>query len=181
MKENWKDIPGYEGSYQASDQGRIRGLDRPTAKGRVLKTPTGKRGYKRVNLLLSGEQKQFCVCQLVARTWIGTPEPNQEVRHGVGGKLDDSLSNLCYGTKSENLMDRRRDRTSGKPVRNSLGHEFDSASIASEKTGIHRTSIGQTCRGVTKTAGGLGWEFIQPFSSQIESATPQVIASSAVK
>ena len=25
--ETWKDIPGYEGKYQASDMGRIRSLD----------------------------------------------------------------------------------------------------------------------------------------------------------
>ena len=27
-KEVWKDIPGYEGLYQVSDQGRVRSLDR---------------------------------------------------------------------------------------------------------------------------------------------------------
>jgi len=26
--ENWKDVPGFEGSYQASDLGRVRSLDR---------------------------------------------------------------------------------------------------------------------------------------------------------
>ncbi len=28
MKEYWKDIPGYEGKYQASTTGKIRSLDR---------------------------------------------------------------------------------------------------------------------------------------------------------
>lgn len=28
MIEKWKDIPGYEGFYQASNLGRIRSLDR---------------------------------------------------------------------------------------------------------------------------------------------------------
>ncbi len=28
MEEHWKDIPGYEGKYQASTMGRIRSMDR---------------------------------------------------------------------------------------------------------------------------------------------------------
>lgn len=28
MKEIWKDIPSYEGKYQASNSGKIRSLDR---------------------------------------------------------------------------------------------------------------------------------------------------------
>ncbi len=28
MKEEWKEIPGYEGYYQVSDRGRVRSLDR---------------------------------------------------------------------------------------------------------------------------------------------------------
>jgi len=35
--EIWKDIKGYEGSYQVSDLGRVRSLDRVTFDGRRLK------------------------------------------------------------------------------------------------------------------------------------------------
>lgn len=47
--EIWKDIPGHEGRYQVSDEGRVRSIDRPVrvvfqgidtvriAKGKVLR------------------------------------------------------------------------------------------------------------------------------------------------
>jgi hypothetical protein len=41
--ETWKDIPGYEGKYQASDMGRIRSLDQ---KVRGVCHFTGKEFYR---------------------------------------------------------------------------------------------------------------------------------------
>lgn len=38
-RENWRAVPGYEGMYEVSDQGRVRSLDRITPHGRFL---TGK-------------------------------------------------------------------------------------------------------------------------------------------
>jgi len=53
-KEVWKDIPGYAGRYQASDQGRIRSFCKD-ANGRILRG-TLNMGYRSVNLHL-GEGK----------------------------------------------------------------------------------------------------------------------------
>ncbi|MBS7226441.1 MAG: HNH endonuclease, partial [Clostridiaceae bacterium] len=54
--ETWKDIPGYEGKYQASDMGRIRSLDQ---KVRGVCHFTGKEFYRNVKgqVLSPG---QFC-------------------------------------------------------------------------------------------------------------------------
>ena len=58
--EIWKDIVGYDGSYQISNMGRIYALPREwhTGKsnalvshgGKILSQSTSKKGYKRVNL-----------------------------------------------------------------------------------------------------------------------------------
>jgi|694.fasta_scaffold66306_7 hypothetical protein len=35
---NWKPIKGYEGIYEVSDDGHVKSLPRPRAKGGILKT-----------------------------------------------------------------------------------------------------------------------------------------------
>jgi len=58
MEEVWKDIPGYEGRYQASTEGRIRSLDQEVKRGkgtlkirgRVLKKTLDAAGYPTVSL-----------------------------------------------------------------------------------------------------------------------------------
>lgn len=81
-KERWKPVKGYEGSYEVSDHGRVRSLDRLVTKrtnysgsgkthkqfckGRVLKPfLTGRNKYL-VNLIQDGEQVQYSVGRLVA-------------------------------------------------------------------------------------------------------------------
>ena len=58
MEEIWKEIPGYEGYYEVSSQGRVRSLDRETRngngscikKGKLLKPGMTNKGYKMVVL-----------------------------------------------------------------------------------------------------------------------------------
>ena len=60
--EIWKDIPGYEGSYQVSNIGRVRSLDRATkkwdgerrAKGIIMKQAANIKGYLFVQLFKDG-------------------------------------------------------------------------------------------------------------------------------
>lgn len=58
MTERWLPVPGWEGFYEVSDQGRVRGLDRVlvrkngtihTEKGRMRKQAKLKRGYRNVS------------------------------------------------------------------------------------------------------------------------------------
>ena len=84
MTENWKDVIGYEGSYQVSDQGRVRSLDRVVEhpltglthlKGKVLSCATTGDGYRQVGLCSGGERQQFRVNRLVLETFRGSPPP----------------------------------------------------------------------------------------------------------
>lgn len=62
--EKWKDIPGYEGSYQVSDQGRVRSLDRYVPNhsklqfwpGQIIKQRHNRTGY--VLVFLRGIDKK---------------------------------------------------------------------------------------------------------------------------
>ena len=71
--EIWKDVPGYEGFYQASNKGNVRSVDRyiecrgtmRMQKGKMLKPHIGKFGYKQV-ILYNKKPKLFKVHRLVA-------------------------------------------------------------------------------------------------------------------
>lgn len=63
--ERWLPIPGYEGLYEASDRGRVRGVDRIDARGRrwkgkVLSSATVST-YDMVGLWKDGKQKSMKV------------------------------------------------------------------------------------------------------------------------
>ena len=80
-QEIWKDIPGYEGIYQASNFGRIRSLDRVVlnrniqnhVKGRVRVASPDQDGYLGLTLSKNGIHKSFHVHRLVAITFIPNP------------------------------------------------------------------------------------------------------------
>lgn len=66
--EIWKDIPGFEGKYEASNFGRVRSLLMINRHGtRTRKTPlvikqaSGYNNYKKVSLSLNGKSKMFGV------------------------------------------------------------------------------------------------------------------------
>lgn len=111
--EVWKDIPGYEGRYQASSLGRIRSLDRRVnichgatrlMRGRVLR-PAGSKRDPHLYVVLGHGAAGSPVHQLVARTFHGPCPPGQEVRHLDGDPLNNRADNLAYGTRTENILD----------------------------------------------------------------------------
>ena len=165
--EEWRDIPGYEGYYQASNLGRLRSLDqwvsRPTTKpylkrGRVLKLTNGSE-YQVVMLRSGGAQY---VHRLIASTFFGACPEGRIVLHGERGAFDNSVSNLRYGSYSQNMLDRNRDGTNtrAKAVRRSDGQVFPSMCVAQKETGVYQANISKVCLGERTMAGGFGWEYV---------------------
>lgn len=107
--EEWRDIPGYEGRYQASNLGRIRSVDHYVTRffpGKILTPRIRKEGYWSVRL--SGTSPKD-VHRLVALAFLGQPtEPNLQVRHLDGDRLNPRADNLAWGSQSENEMDKYR-------------------------------------------------------------------------
>lgn len=116
--EIWKDIPGYEGIYQASTEGQIRSLDHYVKgkchytgnsfyrkiKGRVLRPGQYcKSGH--VSVVLGHGAVGIPVHQLIMLTFVGKPPAGTEVLHINGNPRDNRLSNLRYGTRKENILD----------------------------------------------------------------------------
>lgn len=130
MKEIWKDIPGWEGLYQASTLGKIRSLDRfiydvfngvkrkRRLYGRVLiphlDTNTGYYGIKLTN---GSHREQHCVHELIIKTF--KPDKSDfkycdgetninldklEINHIDENKTNNNITNLEWCTKKYNLL-----------------------------------------------------------------------------
>lgn len=173
MPELWRDVIDYEGLYQVSNLGQLRSRDRivqyvcngqsitRTYKGRKKRLQISPSGYLQVTLSKEGRQRTFRVHKIVALAWLGSRPLQHVIRHGPDGQLDNSVSNLCYGTKTEDAYDRRRDGTHrGRCVRRSDGVEFASLRLAEEASGCDFRNIWAVCNDKRKTAGGFGWEYI---------------------
>lgn len=116
--EVWKSIPGFEGSYEASDFGRIRSLPRVVhrklrgkviaqpRKLTVLKTWLTKDGYLQVRLVSGDCRPTHLVHRLVLLAFVGPCPTGMEVCHGNGIGTDNRLENLRYGTHIENSFDK---------------------------------------------------------------------------
>lgn len=100
MSEEWKVIPGYEGRYEASNTGRIRGIHRPTPQ--IMK-PYMKRGYFRIELRKDGASHDEGVHRLVCMAWNSPPPNGMECCHINGIRTDNRPENLMWATHAENV------------------------------------------------------------------------------
>lgn len=167
----WKDIKGYEGLYQASDEGFIRRLYK-TSPPKILKGRNGL-DYYTVSLSKNGEKISHSVHRLVAETFLEKPEGKTEINHKDGNKLNNNINNLEWVTQRENLIhanDVIGRPAFGKPARRvkcydpltgEFVREFRSVADASRFYGkiSARTPITFACQGLQQTAYGLKWEY----------------------
>ncbi len=142
QNEAWLPIPGYEEIYEASNQGKIRSLDRLVdhglgsakrrIKGRVLKCNPANHGYPAVNLYKDGKATFLCVHRLIALTFMGPCPENHEVAHNDGDRLNSKASNLRYATRAENMQDAIKHGTAA------VGHHNRMAKLSPEQVSAIR-------------------------------------------
>ena len=116
--EIWRDIPGYESLYQASDLGRVRSVDgkitrnakyeRRVWKQRIMKQKItqNKKGRSdaRVCLWKDNKEKTWLVSRLVALTFVPGYSPEMTVNHIDGNPLNNCASNLEWVSRRENIQ-----------------------------------------------------------------------------
>jgi HNH endonuclease/NUMOD4 motif len=129
--EQWLPIADYEGLYEVSDLGRVRSLPRETTSGlrggKILKPqPTNNFGHLKAHLSRNSKVKQVTIHRLVLAAFVGPCPEGMEVRHLNGNAGDNRLSNLAYGTKTENVYDAIEHGTHHNASKTHCdhGHEF---------------------------------------------------------
>ena len=183
MKEEWRDIQGYEGLYQVSNLGRVKSLERKVAFGNRIRTISekilsagynkkGHEGYLTVNLHKKNDRgKPHYLHRLVAEAFIDNPNNYKEVNHKDEDPTNNCVNNLewCtrqynenYGTKRQRQMQTVSWRI--KPViAYKEGVEvmrFQSAMEAERELGYCSCSIYKCCKGLQKKQyKGLTWKY----------------------
>ena len=181
MNEEWRAVVGFDG-YEVSSLGRVRSLDRVreytrvdqysgkelTVKrrhnGRILRPGKASNGYLTVAL---GRGRSVYVNILVLNAFVGPRPKGCECLHWDDDRENNQISNLRWGTRSQNLHDAVRNGC--KPIGSRVWNaKLDEASVSIIKkqeglvssdviAGAHGVS-GATIRQVFR---GRTWKHVQ--------------------
>jgi len=117
--ERWRPVTDFEDAYEVSDHGRMRSLTRRFCIGRMLVSRKNPAGYK--YNVLSDARKKFrttrTVHRMVLEAFVGPRPKGMQARHLDGTRDNNHIDNLCWGTKSENMMDKVTHGTSNRGAR----------------------------------------------------------------
>lgn len=170
--EQWRDIPGYEGRYQVSDQGRVKSLPFKqryllrtgveayrTTPERILAQQKQNSGYMLVHLHLDNKRKACTVHRLVALAFV--PGRALTVNHKSGIKTDNRAENLEWSSYTENHLHAVRLRLNKQalPVETD-GVLFPSAAQASRASCIATGTILRSAKRGIPDAYGNQWRFV---------------------
>ena len=105
MEEIWKDIPGYEGRYMASNLGRIKSMNYLAHEGneQILKQYNTGKNYLHVRLYKDNKSYNFSVHRLIAKTFIDNYSEDLQIDHVDNNRQNNILSNLRLVTQIENM------------------------------------------------------------------------------
>ena len=164
--EVWKDIDGFEGLYQVSNFGNVRGMKR-----KINLHPETDRGYNRVCLSKNGKLKHYFLHRLVAFAFVSNPFGYTEINHKDENPQNNAAENLewcChkynmnFGTRTKRASASRTGK--GRVIcQYSLSGKFIkqwSAAMEVQRTlNINHSHVIRCCRGFRPTAGGFRWEY----------------------
>lgn len=171
--EMWKDVDGYEGLYQVSNEGRTRRLPSTVYNGRcfankkgiILKQVYTRGNYLSVNFSKNNIQKMHRVNRLVAYAFIENHSNLPQVGHLNDDKENNNVLNLYWTDAKENSTHNERNIRIGeknsKPIIGKLKNEIIKfkSSIDARRNGFNDSAIRNCLTGIAKTHKGFTWKY----------------------
>lgn len=100
--EQWRTVPGSEGLYSASSEGRVR--SHFNGRDRLLNPSPDTKGYLQFAMSLPGGRRvQMKVHRAVALAFLGPRPPEAQINHISGDKRDNRVVNLEYVSARRNV------------------------------------------------------------------------------
>ncbi len=176
MEEIWRNVDRFEDAYAVSNLGRVK------SKGRIVMRRNGVHcsvaekilkqseyhGYWRIFLRSPGIRETVFSHRLVAAAFIGKHPDGMDVCHGDGDRKNNCVTNLRYGTRSDNVRDsilHKTHRSHGLK-----GEEMQHAKLTEEKVREIKASNDSSCAlarkfGVSRAAirnirSGRSWKHV---------------------
>lgn len=153
----WRCVPGYEGLYEVSDEGAVRSMTRHArmprggfrvSPGRVLRAAAGSAGYLQVCLARDGAKATHHVHRLVAAAFLSaTWFPGAQVCHNDGDRRNNHVSNLRWGSLSDNIQDCVKHGThwQARKTHCPKGHAYDRANTRVTHSVTGRARVCRQC------------------------------------
>ena len=185
MKEVWKPVVGYEDSYEVSNLGNVRTIDRLDSRGwrrkghncSLVKRPDNR---ITVSFCRGNKSRARLVHRVVAEAFIPNPNNLPFINHKDFNPSNNRVENLEWCTVSYNAKysydnNNRRDKMNWKHGKDNANSKavcaidkngnvvfcFDCIMDAERKTGILNSNIVACLKGRHKTAGGYIWIYAE--------------------
>lgn len=124
LSELWMPVAGYEGLYEVSNFGKVRAVARivngrwgqNVLQGRLLKPSRASGRYFKVTLYSEGVGSQLQVHSLVLKAFLGDPPQDFQGDHIDFDITNNSLSNLRWIHRVDNVRRRRSSKLTQESV-----------------------------------------------------------------
>lgn len=172
----WKDVPGYEGLYQVSNTGLVKGQ-----RGQILSPLSSGNGYWKIQLYNKEGRKKAFIHRLVAMAFIPNPENKPYINHKDNNPSNNSVDNLEWCTPKENFdwmkkqgrnkrtekwlenlhKAQKRDYKAVKGTNIKTGEVLYFEYLNSvRKSGFDPSSVCICCKGKISQHAGYRWEYV---------------------
>lgn len=98
-----RDIPGFEGLYAVTDDGRVWAHPRGVYAGQWMAFNVDRKGYYKVHLSKGGKHRNHFVHRLVALAYLPNPHGLPQINHCNGIRTDNNTGNLEWVTAAQNI------------------------------------------------------------------------------
>lgn len=161
-KEVWKPVIGYEGSYECSNLGRIRSVERfdnnkHFLKGRIIKQHKDKLGYKKVTLSKDCKIKTHKAHRLIAKAFIPNTNNYPVINHIDKNPSNNSVSNLEWCTQKYNVEYSKNKKILQYTKEGLFIREWKNSVTIQKELGYDCSSISKCCKGKYNSMYGFKW------------------------